>query len=726
MQSFDSNLEGVFLHCMLYVNGSMVVLGGASRTAFGEIYARSEVWISAVWPHDNYTVLSSTTPWGPRYAMACAVDAERNRMVLTGGIVGGPFPGNGNNEVWQSPDGGLTWSSASMNAPWAARSGHGLVYFPSQQALFLFGGQSTPSSVALNDVWRSVDGGSSWTQIVSHDPNPESRWKPRCHFGYAFWNGMIWLSNGFDGEGAPSPSNAILTTYSDVWRSGDGISWTQSSVSGAPSARAGAPMVGVEGWGLLIVSGAISMQTHGRLFVESNREIGDYHFSKDGVNWCVPLSYDGAVELVTRPGLYAGFQGAALASNGSAVFMSGGFSSDTASMNAKVRVFAAPLQCRSGAYRWSKLTNSPPWSPRCGQTVSEMRGKLYAYGGSVNCTAAGVQSDVFVSQDSGLTWSYSSRLSRDLPARYYHRAVYVSSTDRLYFLGGLGSTGAGSRAIYSTDGVSVVMTSANALPAAVTSVFGVATDGARIYLIGGLPGLPTIERRAGVVYRASSPFTNWTLLASVPGTGSSFPYHVHSLLWQDRLWWIGGQVGSVLSPGWVPDIRSLRTETVGPSQWVTISVRGPTAQLDARADYCLAALDNSTMFVTGGRNGERSSMATSMITHNGSVWSRTDSIPVQGHAPVYQAAVQLSGLYGMSCFTLPGEAGSANRTLVVLGGVAGRPGSPGAYMSPDAYAYSPNHCLSWPCQNGGTCISNLQRYICVCAANFSGALCQNG
>ncbi len=50
----------------------------------------------------------------------------------------------------------------SAAAPWSARSEHAAVTLQSG-SIVLMGGQSAAGS--LNDVWRTVDGGSSWTQL---------------------------------------------------------------------------------------------------------------------------------------------------------------------------------------------------------------------------------------------------------------------------------------------------------------------------------------------------------------------------------------------------------------------------------------------------------------------------------------------------------------------------------------------------------------------------------
>lgn len=70
-------------------------------------------------------------------------------------------------DVWYSED-GYAWHAATLDAPWKGRRGHQVVVF--QDALYLVGGYEVrveggiSYGGAANDVWRSADG-VSWTEI---------------------------------------------------------------------------------------------------------------------------------------------------------------------------------------------------------------------------------------------------------------------------------------------------------------------------------------------------------------------------------------------------------------------------------------------------------------------------------------------------------------------------------------------------------------------------------
>jgi hypothetical protein len=55
---------------------------------------------------------------------------------------------------------GITWTSRTTSAPWAARNGHTSVV-DAAGAIYVIGGYSGTS---YRDVWASTDGGADWTK----------------------------------------------------------------------------------------------------------------------------------------------------------------------------------------------------------------------------------------------------------------------------------------------------------------------------------------------------------------------------------------------------------------------------------------------------------------------------------------------------------------------------------------------------------------------------------
>lgn len=169
---------------------------------------------------ENYTgsewkELSGNAPWDTRYGHA-AVAMPDGSIVLTGG-----GPGY-KNDVWISLDGGTTWTVQNESSGWPGREFHSAIVLP-DGSIVLMGGYN---GTYLRDVWRSVDKGVTWTLQAAGAP-----WAARAkHSSVALPDGSILLMGGFDGT---SPKN-------DVWRSTDkGRTWTQQTSRAGWSARYG-------------------------------------------------------------------------------------------------------------------------------------------------------------------------------------------------------------------------------------------------------------------------------------------------------------------------------------------------------------------------------------------------------------------------------------------------------------------------------------------------------
>mmetsp|Transcript_51325 Transcript_51325/g.120591 ORF Transcript_51325/g.120591 Transcript_51325/m.120591 type:complete len:880 (-) Transcript_51325:32-2671(-) len=100
------------------------------------------------------------------------------------------------NDVWSSTD-GKDWSVATINPSWRSRAGHGAVVSldqsnPPREFMYITGGRHDDGSQShyLNDVWRSEDG-ITWTQITAH-AGWHGRW---LHRSIVFQNSM-WVIGG--------------------------------------------------------------------------------------------------------------------------------------------------------------------------------------------------------------------------------------------------------------------------------------------------------------------------------------------------------------------------------------------------------------------------------------------------------------------------------------------------------------------------------------------------
>jgi hypothetical protein len=102
----------------------------------------------------------------PRYQhrMACLSD---DTLLIMGGITRYGHSGTCyDNGVWGSTDGGVNWSSVCAHASWSDRSRFGLCRLSTDTLILTGGGADTLGNPASDEVWESVDGGASWTEIA--------------------------------------------------------------------------------------------------------------------------------------------------------------------------------------------------------------------------------------------------------------------------------------------------------------------------------------------------------------------------------------------------------------------------------------------------------------------------------------------------------------------------------------------------------------------------------
>jgi len=237
---------GRYMHASVVYNNDLWVIGGWSG---GSVF--SDVWNSP--DGINWTQTNASAPFGPRAAPTGLVfdDGSGSKMWLLGGtdlssnffgdvwkstdgitwtqatasgfpvrtahtsvvfngkmwvIAGGYSYGVGGlarNDVFSSPD-GVTWTQATANAAFSARSAHQSVVFNNK--MWVIGGSNASGSTWYNDVWSSPDG-INWTLATA-----SAGFTVREGFACQVFNGRIWVFSG------PNP---------DVWSSTDGVTWTQ-------------------------------------------------------------------------------------------------------------------------------------------------------------------------------------------------------------------------------------------------------------------------------------------------------------------------------------------------------------------------------------------------------------------------------------------------------------------------------------------------------------------
>jgi PKD repeat protein len=192
-------------NCVVLSDGSIVLMGGfgSGGTDFHDVWKSTDGGVT-------WTQVTAGAGWSAR-AESNAVVLPDGSIVLMGGFVNGDS--SHKTDVWRSVDGGATWTQMTASAGWGSRQYPAVVALP-DNSIVLMGGSS------LNDTWRSTDAGATWTQV-----NASSGWSGR-------WGSQSVV--------LPDNSIVLIGGYgkNDTWRSTDaGTTWTQINASPGWSAR---------------------------------------------------------------------------------------------------------------------------------------------------------------------------------------------------------------------------------------------------------------------------------------------------------------------------------------------------------------------------------------------------------------------------------------------------------------------------------------------------------
>ena len=149
-----------------------------------------------------------------------AVVLNNNDILVMGGVVY-HYYSRPTNDIWRSSDGGTNWSQITTSAPWSARKDFQAVVLTNDDILIMGGYQWDHHSTnhpRINDIWRSSDGGTNWSQITTSAP-----WPARSLFqAVVLTNNDILIMGG---KAQISGSHY----YNDIWQSKDGgTNWTKA------------------------------------------------------------------------------------------------------------------------------------------------------------------------------------------------------------------------------------------------------------------------------------------------------------------------------------------------------------------------------------------------------------------------------------------------------------------------------------------------------------------
>ncbi|MCH2213593.1 MAG: glycoside hydrolase [Flavobacteriales bacterium] len=181
--------------------------------------------------------------------------SEEHAVAVQNGLM---YMFEGNRNLIKSSADGVNWvpvewtGSVPDNTHYLPRNNHQAVSYGG--ALYLIGGISR--GLIMTDVWRSTDGGISWTEIK---PNDNSSWIGSNELRVEIHDGAMWLFDGNDG---------MIGSTNKLWRSTDGVNWEEIG---------SLPFSAIRGWAVASYKGGLTAIS------------GDFEneiwWSSNGLNW---------------------------------------------------------------------------------------------------------------------------------------------------------------------------------------------------------------------------------------------------------------------------------------------------------------------------------------------------------------------------------------------------------------------------------------------------------
>ena len=253
----------------------------------------------------------------------------------------------------------LAFALVSNANPWPVRDGAPML--PLGNDLFIVGGWDPPNLAwaptgTTNEVWKSSDGGLTWTQILARDPNPPTsgpgaRFRPRHIFP-----GLVHNVDGVDYIyviGGDQTDPMFPNFPSDVWRSKDGLIWEQVAASSAWGSigPGGLPITGRMQHMCWSFNGKIYLAGGQSDLGNAGSAFNDYWVSNDhGATW---------IQLGTAPWAGRGAVTGNTVMNGFMWMVAGG-AFDTVPAN----TITYREVWKFDGVTWTLVTNTPPWLGR--------------------------------------------------------------------------------------------------------------------------------------------------------------------------------------------------------------------------------------------------------------------------------------------------------------------------------------------------------------------------
>lgn len=308
------------------------------------------------------------------------------------------------------------WQMITMEAPWAARDGAGILSF--QGKMWLLGGWNPlPADreffprICNNEVWSSEDG-AKWSLVKPNtfkdrSFDPASDWEGRHTAGYAVYRDKMWIVGGDCNQGH---------YQNDVWNSTDGKVWNYvNKGKDVPWGPRVLHYTVVHDDKLWVIGG----QTMPAFVPGVEKFYRDVWTSTDGVEW-QEMTPD---EPCWSP---RGMIGGSAVMNGR-IWILGGGTYDTPMT--PQRKFHNDVWSSADGIHWTQHTAEAPWHPRQYHDVAVWDNQLWVMEGYHE--KGGNRNDVWYSPD-GVEWTELP----NTPWKPRHAASLVVHNGSLWMIAG--------------------------------------------------------------------------------------------------------------------------------------------------------------------------------------------------------------------------------------------------------------------------------------------------
>lgn len=219
-------------------DGKQLLMGGYTPSDYevwgetGNGYGINTVWSSE--DGETWTKVNDGAAKEQKFtARTNATVANMNGdLYLTGGYsVGFGAPQGALSDVWKSTDGGATWTNldAQFGDDFVARADSKLIVYKNE--LYLIGGRTKFPYTYFNEIYKSADG-VTWTKVEVAAP-----FTARASFSCFVYNDRMYVLAGLGNEEITEGENTktVDLLFNDLWVSEDGgLNWTEMTSGALP------------------------------------------------------------------------------------------------------------------------------------------------------------------------------------------------------------------------------------------------------------------------------------------------------------------------------------------------------------------------------------------------------------------------------------------------------------------------------------------------------------